>query len=74
MGGRPVCNIGQGVGDSFTELSKIVFSMDCFIPDFLRLFTEGRRNLALGWVSGCSPSGPSISGILLQFPNSIRSS
>ena len=25
--------------------------MDCFTAHFLRLFTEGRQNLALGWTA-----------------------
>ena len=37
---EPTYNLGQGVGDKFTKLSKIGFSMDCFMADFLRLFTE----------------------------------
>ena len=27
-------NLGQKVGDKFTKLSKIVFSMECFTADF----------------------------------------
>ena len=43
--------------------------MECFTADFLRFFTDKRQNLALGWTAGYSPSNPSISGILLKFPN-----
>ena len=29
------CNLGQKVGEKFTKLSKIGFSMECFTADFL---------------------------------------
>ena len=62
-------NLGQKVGDKFPKLSKIGFSMECFIADFLQIFTQKRQNLALGWTAGNSPSNPSISGIFFKFPN-----
>ena len=49
-----------------TKLSKIGFSMECFIADFLRFFTKKRQNLAFGWTAGYSPSNQSISGIFLS--------
>ena len=39
-------NLGQKVGDKFTKLSKIRFSMECFTADFLQFFTKKRQNLA----------------------------
>ena len=33
-------NLGQKVGDKFTKLSKIGFSMECFTADFLQFFTK----------------------------------
>ena len=66
-------NVGQKVGDKFTKLSKIDFSMECFTVDFLQFFAKKRQNLALGWTAGSSPSNPSISGIFLKFSNSLRS-
>ena len=33
-------NLEQGLGDKFTKLRKIGFSMDLFTADFLRLFSE----------------------------------
>ena len=67
------CNLGQKVGDKFTKLSKIGFSMDCFTADFLPLLTEKRQNMAFGLAAGYSPSNPSISGIFSYFPNFLRS-
>ena len=29
------CNLGQKVGEKFTKLSKVGFSMECFTADFL---------------------------------------
>ena len=66
-------NLGQKVGDKFTKLNKIGFSMECFTADFLQFFTEKRQNLAFGWTAGYSPSNPSISRIFLKFPNFLRS-
>ena len=40
------CNLGQKVGDKFTKLSKIGFSMKCFTADFLEFFTKKCQNLA----------------------------
>ena len=66
-------NLGQKVGDKFTKLSKIGFSMECFTADLLQFFTKKRQNLAFGWNAGYSPPNPSISGILLKFPHFLRS-
>ena len=68
------CNLGQKVGDKFTKLGEIGFSMVCFTADFLRLFTEKRQNLFFGWMGEYSPSNTSISEIFLKFPNFRRSS
>ena len=65
-------NVGQNVGDKFTKLSKISFSMKCFTADFLRFFTEKRRSLAFGWTAGYSPRNPIVLGIFLKFPNFLR--
>ena len=65
-------NLGQRVGDKFTKLSKIGFSMKCFTADFLEFFTKKRQNLAFGWTGGYSQSNPRISGIFLKFPNFLR--
>ena len=67
-------NLGQKVGDKLTKLSKIGFSMECFIADFLRLFTKTRQNLATGWTARYSPSNPSISRIFLKFPKVLSRS
>ena len=56
-------NLGQGVGDKLTKLSKIGFSMECFTADFLQFFTKKCQYLAFGWTAGYSPSNSSISGI-----------
>ena len=72
----PIChlhNLGQKVGDKFTKLSRIGFSVECFAADFLRFFTEKHQNLASGWMAGYSPSNLGISGILLKFPGFLRS-
>ena len=66
-------NLGQKVGEKFTKLSKIVFSMECFTVAFLQFFTKKPQNLAIGWTTEYSPSNPSISGIFLKFPNFLRS-
>ena len=66
-------NLGQKVGDKFTKLSKIGFSMECFAADFLQFFTKKGQNLAFRWMTGYSPSNPSISGIFLKFPNFLKS-
>ena len=70
--GKRQYNLGKKVGDKFTKLSKIGFSIDCFTAAFLLLFTEKRQNLAFGWTAGYSPSNRSISGIFLKFPNFLR--
>ena len=62
-------NLGQKVGEIFTKLGKICFSMECFRGDFLQFFTKKRHNLAFGCTAGYWPSYPSISGIFLKFPN-----
>ena len=41
-------NLRQKVGDKFTKLSKIGFSMDCFTADFWGFFNENVRI----WLSG----------------------
>ena len=46
--------------------------MECFTADFLQFFTNKRQNLAFGWTDGYLPLNPSISGIFLKFPNSLR--
>ena len=51
-----IYNIGQMVGDKFTKLGKIGFSLECFTADFLRFFTEKHQNLAFEWTAGYSPS------------------
>ena len=66
------CNLGQKVGDKFTKLSKISFSVVCLTADFLQLFTKKRQNLVFGWMSEYSPSNASISEIFLKFPNFLR--
>ena len=66
-------SLGQKVGDKFTKLSKIGFSMECFTADFLQLFTKNRQNLAFGWTAEYSPLNPSISGIFLKFNNKVLS-
>ena len=42
-------NLGQGVVEKFTKLSKIAVkhSMECFTADFLRFFTEKPQKLVL---------------------------
>ena len=65
-------NLEQGVGDKFTKLSNIGFSMDRFTADYLEFFTERRQNLAIGWAAGYSSSNPSILEISLKFPNFLR--
>ena len=63
-------NLGQKVGDKFTKLSEISFSLECFTDDVLQFFTKKRQNLE---TAGYSPSNPSISGIFLKLPNFLRS-
>ena len=63
-------NLPQKVGEKFTKLSKIGFSMKCFTSDFLRFFTKKRQNLAFEWTAGYWPSNLSISDIFLKFPKS----
>ena len=66
-------NLGQKVGDKFTKLSKIGFSMEFFTIDILQFFNEKRQNLSFGWTTGYSPLNPNISGIFLKLPNFLRS-
>ena len=61
-------NPGQKVGDKFTKLNKMGFSIECFSADFLQFFSKKRQNLAFGWTTGYLPSNSSISGIFLKFP------
>ena len=49
-------NLGQKVGDKFTKLRKIGFSMECFTADFLHFLTETFQNLAFRWTAGHWPS------------------
>ena len=62
-------NLGQKVGDKFTKLSEIGFSMICFTADFLQIFTKKRQNMVCEWMGEYSPSNTSISEIFLKFPN-----
>ena len=55
-------NLGQKVGDKFTKLSKIGFSMECFTADF--------QNLAFGWTPGYSPSNPRLRSFGNSWGNS----
>ena len=45
-------NLGHKVGDKFTKLSKLGFSMECFTADFLQFFAKKRQNVAFGWTVG----------------------
>ena len=67
-------NFEQKVGDKFTNLSKIGFSMERFTDDFLQFFTKKRQKLAFGQAAGYWPSNPSTLGIFFRFPNFLRSS
>ena len=60
-------NLGQKVGDKFTKLSKIGFSMEWFTADFLQFFTKKHQNLGFRWTAGYSQSNPRISGFSLNF-------
>ena len=62
-------NLGQKVGDKFTKLGKIGFSMEYFTADFLQFFNKKRQNLTFGWTAGYSPLNPYISRIFLKLPN-----
>ena len=66
-----IYNLWQMVGDKFTKLSKIGFSMECFTADFLQFLNKKHQNLAYGWTAGYSPSSPSISGIFLKIPRQL---
>ena len=63
-------SLGQKVGDKYTKLSKIAFSMKCFSTGFLRFITEKRQNFE--WTAGYSPSNPRVSGIFLKYANFLR--
>ena len=65
-------DLRQKVGDKFTKLSKIGFSMECFTAIFLRFFTEKYQNVTFGWTAGYSPSNPSVSEVFLKFPSFLR--
>ena len=54
------------VGNKFTKLSKVGFSMVSFTADFLQFFAKKRQNLAFRWTAGYSPSNPIISEIFLK--------
>ena len=56
--GQDGCNNGQKVGDRFTKLNKIGFTMECFAGDFLQLFTKRRQKLV--WTVGYLPTSLSI--------------
>ena len=68
-----IYNLGQKVGDKFTKLSKIGFSMEFFTTDILQFFNEKRQNLTFGLTAGYSPLNPITSGIFLKLPNFLRS-
>ena len=60
---------GQKVGDKFTKLSKLGFSMEYFTADFLQFFTKNCQSLAFGLVAGYLPTNPSISWLFSKLPN-----
>ena len=60
---------GQKVGDKFTKLSKLGFSMEYFTADFLQFFTKNCQSLAFGLVAGYLPTNLSISGLFSILPN-----
>ena len=62
-------NLGQGVGDKFTKLSKIGLSMECFTADFWRFLGVKCQNLGFRWAAGYSPTNPCMSG----FCSSLKS-
>ena len=47
--------------------------MNYVTADFLQFLTGKRQNLAFGWKAGYLLSNPNISGILLNFPNFLKS-
>ena len=53
-----------------TKICKICFSMECFLAE---IFNTNVKNLPLGWSAWYPPSQSGISGILLIFPNFLRS-
>ena len=67
------CSLGQKVEDKLRKLNKIRFPIEWFKADFLQFFTKKSQNLAFGWMTGYSPSNPSISRILWKFRNFLRS-
>ena len=70
---RRVYSLGQKVLCKFTKLSKIGFSMECFTAGFLQFFISKHQNLVLGLQAEYSSPNSSLSGILLKFPNLLRS-
>ena len=44
-------NLGQRVGDKFTNLSKTRFSMECFTADFFAIFYQKASKIGF-WVGG----------------------
>ena len=51
-------NRGQKIGDKFTKLSKIGFSMECFTADFLQFFYQKPSKFGIwvdGWVLAIKP-------------------
>ena len=67
------CNLEQKVGDKFTKLIKIGFSIEYFTADFSQFFPEKCQNSTFGWTAVYSPSNPSITVISLKLPNFLRS-
>ena len=46
--------------------------MESFSADILRFVTKKHQNLAFWWTTGYWPSNPTISGVLIKFPNFLR--
>ena len=53
-------NLGQGIVDKFTKLSKIGFSMECLRADFSQFSCA---NIEICLLSGYSPSNSNVSRI-----------
>ena len=60
-------NLGEKVGDKFTKLSKLSFSMECFTADFLQFFTKERQNFVFSRTAGDSPSNQAFRGFSGNF-------
>ena len=60
-------NLGQGVGDKLTNLSKIGFSIECFTADFFAIFYQKVSKIGF-WVDGWV-----LAAIFFKFPNFLRS-